>query len=226
MIDADPSRGLTSSVLVLNRAYVAVHIIACRRAFGLLYRELAEVIFSEEGQYFNYDFAQWCELSELRYAMYREAQAEARAGRKTLEAMAHDEWIRSVRAAILVPRVVRLLTYDRVPKRSVRLTRRNVYARDQNLCQYCGEHFPLGQLSIDHVMPRSRGGKTTWENVVASCTTCNTRKGNRTPLEARMNLLRRPVKPRSSPLLADKLRSPKYASWRSFLGSDAAAVEV
>jgi 5-methylcytosine-specific restriction endonuclease McrA len=221
MIDADPASGLTSSVLVLNRAYVAVHIIACRRAFGLLYRELAEVIFDEDGQYFNYDFIQWCELSELRHAMSLEAKlAEAD------DPNTHDEWVRSVRSAILVPRVIRLLTYDRVPKRSVRLTRRNIYARDQNLCQYCGEHFPLGQLSIDHVMPKSRGGKTTWENLVASCTTCNTRKGNRTPAEARMDLKKRPVKPRSSPLLADKLRSPKYAAWRTFLSSEATAVEV
>lgn len=192
---------LSSSVLVLNRQYMAVHVVDVRRAFALLLRELAEVIHIEDGQYGNYDFASWREISELK-ADFKEP---------------HDDWIRSVNFEIQVPRVLRLLHYDRVPKQRVRLNRRNLFARDGNRCQYCGEAFATSELSIDHVVPSCRGGETTWDNVVCACVRCNVRKGGRTPQQAGMKLYRRPVRPRRSPLLAIKLGNPKYASWKTFL---------
>jgi 5-methylcytosine-specific restriction endonuclease McrA len=94
-----------------------------------------------------------------------------------------------------------------------------VFARDGNMCQYCGRHFPMSELSLDHVVPRSRGGLTSWENIVCACVACNVRKGGRTPPEARMQLVRQPVKPKRSPLLSIKLGNPKYASWKSFVES-------
>ena len=197
-----------TSVLVLNRFYLAVHVINVRRAFALLYRDLAEVLDVEQGQYANYDFGTWLEISELR--------AE--------EKDQHDDWIRSVRFEILVPRIIRLLRYEKVPKQSTRFNRRNLFARDNNQCQYCSRVLPSSQLSIDHVLPRSRGGPTTWDNVVACCVRCNTRKGGRTPQEAHMKLLKAPRRPKGNPLLSDKLRNPKYETWRAFLGS--ASVEV
>ena len=118
---------------------------------------------------------------------------------------------------IQVPRVIRLLCYDRLPKQSLHLNRRNVLARDGHLCQYCGRHFPIHQLSLDHVIPRSRGGMSTWENVVCACLACNVRKGGRTPHEAKMKLVRRPSKPKRNPLLVLKLDNPKYQSWRTWL---------
>jgi 5-methylcytosine-specific restriction endonuclease McrA len=195
---ADP---LASSVLVLNRFYVAIHVINVRRAFGLLCRELAEVIHVEDGQYANYDFESWREISELRAQF------------KTPD----DDWVRSVNFVIQVPRVVRLLYYDRLPKQTIRFNRRNIFARDTNRCQYCGKKFPTSELSLDHVVPRSRGGETSWENVVCSCVKCNVRKGGRTPHEANMHLIKVPVKPKRSPLLSVKLGNPKYQSWKSFL---------
>ena len=198
------SDGLASSVLVLNRFYSAVHVINVRRAFGLLYRELAEVLDVEDGQYANYDFASWIEVSELR----------------SLEKQPHDDWVRSVTMEIQVPRVIRLLRFDRSPKTALRFNRRNLFARDGSRCQYCGSWPPAHQLSLDHVVPRSRGGETTWENVVCCCLRCNTRKGGRTPAEARMKLLQTPRKPAQSPLLAQKLNQPKYAAWRAFVGGD------
>lgn len=192
---------LNSSVLVLNRQYMAVHVIDVRRAFGLLMRELAEVIHIEDGQYANYDFESWREISELK-ASFKEP---------------HEDWIRSVNFEIQVPRVLRLLYYDRVPKQRVRLNRRNLFARDGNRCQYCGHLFVTSELSIDHVVPSCRGGETTWENVVCACVKCNVRKGGRTPQEAGMKLYRTPVRPKRSPLLAIKLGNPKYASWKTFL---------
>jgi len=197
---AGPS-ALSTSVLVLNRAYLAVHVVNVRRAFGLVYRDLAEVIDMDDGQYANYDFESWLLISDLR----------------TEEQQAHRDWVRSVNFQIQVPRVIRLLRYDRVPRHSLRFNRRNLFARDHHRCQYCGENAPQQELSMDHVLPRSRGGTTTWENVVCCCLPCNTRKGGRTPKEARMPLLKQPVKPRFNPLLVQKLDNPKYFSWKSFL---------
>jgi 5-methylcytosine-specific restriction endonuclease McrA len=192
---------LSASVLVLNRFYVAIHVINVRRAFGLLFRDLAEVIHVEEGQYANYDFQSWREISELKARF------------KTPE----EDWIRAVNFEIQVPRVIRLLCYDRLPKQTIRFNRRNIFARDSNRCQYCGRRFPTSELSLDHVVPRSRGGDTSWENVVCSCVKCNVKKGGRTPHEAHMALIKQPVKPKRSPLLSVKLGNPKYQSWKSFL---------
>jgi 5-methylcytosine-specific restriction endonuclease McrA len=197
------SDALSASVLVLNRMYMAVHVINVRRAFSLLFRDLAEVVHLESGQYANYDFESWREVSELR-SQFKEP---------------HEDWIRSVNFEIQVPRVIRLLAYDRLPKQTVRFNRRNLFARDNNRCQYCGKRFPTSELSLDHVVPRSRGGDTTWENIVCACVACNVRKGGRTPTEAHMHLVKQPYKPKRSPLLSIKLGNPKYESWKNFLDS-------
>ncbi len=196
-----PSSGLQTSVLVLNRQYMAVHVVTARRAFGLLYRELAEVIHMDEGNFGTYSFHSWREVSELL--------AE--------DKQPHDDWIRTVSFEIRVPRVIRLLGFDRVPKQRLNLNRRNVLARDGHVCQYCGQRFSTPQLSIDHVIPRSRGGQTTWENVVCACLGCNIRKGGRTPKEAKMLLMQPPERPKRNPVLLLKLGNPKYASWRTWL---------
>jgi 5-methylcytosine-specific restriction endonuclease McrA len=195
---------LSSSVLVLNRFYMAVHVINVRRAFCLLVRRLAEVIHLEAGQYANYDFHSWREISELK-AQFKEP---------------HEDWVRAVNFEIQVPRIIRLLTYDRVPNQVVRFNRRNLFARDHNTCQYCGKKFPTTELSLDHIIPRSQGGDTTWENIVCACIDCNVKKGGRTPHDAHMSLIRKPTKPKRSPLLTIKLGNPKYESWKTFL-SDA-----
>jgi 5-methylcytosine-specific restriction endonuclease McrA len=203
-------RTLSSSVLVLNRFYMAVHVVNVRRAFGLLYRELAEVIHLEDGQYANYNFDTWREISEYQY----------------LDCQDEEDWVRAVNFRIQIPRVIRLLQYDRVPRQSLRFNRRNLFARDGHRCQYCGENFPSSQLSLDHVLPRSRGGETSWENVVCSCLSCNTKKGGRTPQEARMKLICQPARPKHNPMLASKLCNPKYESWKTFLAGASFAVDL
>ena len=105
-----------------------------------------------EGSFSNYTFETWLESSR------------GRAHQK----QPHDDWIRSVNFEIQVPRVIRLLRYDRLPRQGIHLNRRNVLARDGHQCQYCGRHFAIHQLSLDHVTPRSRGGPTTWENIVCA----------------------------------------------------------
>jgi len=197
------SSGMNASVLVLNRHYMAVHVVNVRRAFGLLVNCLAEVIHIEDGRYWNYDFDSWREISELRAAFK--------------ERSPNEDWIRSVNFEVCVPRVLRLLHFDRLPKQRVRLNRRNIFARDANLCQYCGKRFATSELSLDHIRPTCRGGETSWENLVCACVRCNVRKGGRTPQEAGMKLIRKPVRPKRSPLLTIKLGNPKYATWKNFL---------
>jgi 5-methylcytosine-specific restriction endonuclease McrA len=202
---------LDASVLVLNKLFMAVHIISVRRAFCLLCKDLAEVVNLEDGQFATYDFATWREVSEYRARNFRQED---------------DDWVCTVNSAIWVPRVIRLLTYDRLPRHSVKFNRRNIFARDNNQCQYCGRRFPTTELSLDHVLPRSQGGQSTWENIVCACISCNVRKGGRTPKQAHMSLIRKPEKPKRSPLLNQKLTLSKYQSWKTFLENAYWSVEL
>ncbi|MFG0305325.1 MAG: HNH endonuclease [Phycisphaerales bacterium JB040] len=202
--------GLASKVLVLNKLYVAVRVVSARHAFCLLARDVAEVIHEDDGVYSNHDFESWTELSELR---------------KEFEPDAHD-WVRTVRVDIAVPRIIRLVGYDKLPRQQVKLNRRNLFARDRNRCQYCGHHFPTAELSIDHVTPKAQRGPDTWENLVCACVRCNARKGGRTPEQANMSLIRRPHRPRRHPLIAMKLGHEKYRSWKAFLDEAYWTVEL
>ena len=111
------------------------------------------------------------------------------------EGLEHDP-THVLRENYLLPTVIRLRQFVRVPYRELPLTRRNLFQRDSHRCQYCGA--TAEQLSVDHVVPRSRGGLDTWENVTTACLPCNVRKGNRTPREAAMPLLRPPHRPLAS----------------------------
>lgn len=192
---------LNSHVLVLNQHYTALRVVSARRAITLLVKRIAEIVSVEDSQWQSYDFESWQELSELHSQFQRD----------------QHEWIRSVQFDLAVPKIIRLLAYDRLPRRPVRFNRRNLFARDGNRCQYCGRKFPVAELTLDHVMPRSRGGHTNWENIVCSCVRCNVRKGGRTPDEARMKLINPPVKPKRSPVVTLRLSSKKYESWKHFL---------
>lgn len=192
---------LSSSVLVLNKHYAAIRVISAKRAICMLFKHVAEILSIEDSQYFSYDFESWREVSQLRAQYERD----------------EHEWIRCVRFELAVPRIIRLLVYDRLPRKQVKLTRRNIFGRDRSRCQYCGKRFPTTELSLDHVVPRSRGGKMAWENVVCACVGCNVRKGGRLPREAGMKLIVEPVRPRRSPVVTLRLTSEKYASWKQFL---------
>jgi 5-methylcytosine-specific restriction endonuclease McrA len=210
-MDSSGHSALDSSVLVLNRLFMAIHIISVRRAFCLLCKDLAEVVSLEDGQFATYDFATWREVSEYRARYFRQEE---------------DDWVRTVNSEIQVPRVIRLLGYEKLPKQTVKFNRRNIFARDNNQCQYCGKKFPTSELSLDHVIPRSQGGQSTWENVVCACVNCNVRKGGRTPKQAHLTLIRKPEKPKRSPLVNVKLTQKKYQSWKTFLENAYWSVEL
>lgn len=192
---------LTCSVLVLNRNYMALRVVNVKRAMTLLYRQLAEVVHIEKGQYISYDFESWRNISELK----RQFQPDG------------FDWLRTVRFEIAVPRIIRLLFYEKLPRGDVKFNRRNIFARDGNHCQYCGKKFPTTELSLDHVVPRSQNGRSTWDNVVCACIECNIKKGGRTPEQAGMKLISVPKRPRRSPVLGLKLTDARYASWKQFL---------
>jgi 5-methylcytosine-specific restriction endonuclease McrA len=210
-MSSNGTSALEASVLVLNKLYMAVHIISVRRAICLLCKDAAEVVSLEEGQFATYDFSTWRELSEYRARYFRQED---------------DDWIRTVNSEIQVPRVIRLMAYEKLPKQTVKFNRRNIFARDNNQCQYCGKKYPTSELSLDHVIPRSQGGHNTWDNIVCACVGCNVRKGGRTPKQAGLTLIRKPEKPKRSPLLNLKLTHRKYQSWRTFLDNAYWSVEL
>jgi 5-methylcytosine-specific restriction endonuclease McrA len=186
---------LNAPVLLLNRHYAPVSVTTARRGMVLLFGGSA-VALDEDGA--AHDFTRW----------------------RTLPVRETDDRVPIVGGQLRVPRVLHLLRYDRAPRFGVRLTRRNLLLRDAYRCQYCGEEPGVRELNVDHVMPRSRGGRDTWDNLVISCRGCNLRKGKRTPDEAGMLLLRKPVKPGWSTAAHIVLttRAP-FSEWHPFLGT-------
>lgn len=198
---SESSRGLATQVLVVNRFLQAVHLTTARRAFVLMWSDIARAL---DASWISHDFESW--------SAERPREGDASIG--------------TSRGPLRIPRVIQLVEFDRMPRSSVRLTRRNIYLRDGHRCQYCARQLPLRDLNLDHVMPRSRGGPMSWENLVCSCKVCNLRKGGRTPVEAGMNLLRRPVRPRWSPVLALAFAPGRPPEWDPFLSSLPGAREL
>lgn len=182
---------LERATLVLNRSWRPVHVTTVRRALCMVFRDAARVVCPERLSTFT--FTEWldqpivdCELA-----------------------------IRSPSVQLTAPEVVLLMQYDRVPCHQAPFTRRNLFLRDDFTCQYCGRKCNTDHLSVDHVLPRSRGGSTSWENCVLACVGCNARKADRTLKEAGFRLLRPPVRPRWTPYL--NLRpSQRMESWSRF----------
>jgi 5-methylcytosine-specific restriction endonuclease McrA len=182
---------LNTAVLVLNRNYQPVHVTNVKRAFSLLYMGIARAI---DDQYRLYDFESWAALS------------------------AHEhEHIATIEKVIRVPRVLVLMAYEYLPKGRVRFSRLNIYARDNDTCQYCGLQLSRAELNLDHVVPRAQGGRTSWENVVCSCIECNLHKGGRTPEQAGMKLLKKATRPRWTPFFRTAQKRVTYREWLPFI---------
>ena len=188
---------LDRQVLVLNRLWQAVNICSVRRAFTLLFQGHAQVVLADgQNNFYTHDFDSWRDLS------VREPE---------------DEMVHTISFKIRVPRIIVLFLFDRMPQKEVKFTRHNIFERDSNTCQYCGIVFDRKELNLDPVLPRDRGGQTTWENVVCSCIPCNTRKGNRLPHEAHMTLIRRPKRPKWRPFVHVTFSTQHHESWRHFV---------
>jgi 5-methylcytosine-specific restriction endonuclease McrA len=187
---------LSQHVLVLNRLWQAVNVCTAKRALTLLFQGHAQVVLNaEDGSFRTYSFSEW----------------------RDVPAHAEEETVHTISFRIRVPRVILLFAFDRLPKKEVKFTRHNIFERDRNMCQYCGGTFDRKDLNLDHVVPRDRGGPTSWENIVCSCIECNTRKANRTPAEAGMNLVRKPKRPKWRPFVQINFTLHHHDSWKHFI---------
>ena len=184
-------------MLVLNGLWQAVDICSVKRAVCLLYLKHAQVVVKDGGSFYTFGFEDWRDFS-----------------RNTSN---DDDMIRTISYNLKIPRIILLLLYDKLPPWEVKFTRKNIYKRDNNICQYCGKKFQPEDLNLDHILPSSRGGKDSWENVVCSCVPCNLRKANRTLKEAGMNLIRLPRKPAWRAFVKDSFTGVREESWKDFL---------
>jgi 5-methylcytosine-specific restriction endonuclease McrA len=201
---------IDEKVLVLNRGYSAVRIVSARNAFTLLCREAAEILSIEDGSYLTYGIHDWMDVAKLQ---------------KEFEPEKHT-WLRLPTFEIAIPKIIRLLAYDKFVKPEVRLTRRNLFSRDKNKCQYCGKRFSATDLTLDHVVPRVQGGGNSWTNLVCACMKCNTRKGGRTPRQANMHLIQKPYKPARCEARTLRIGRSQYKTWKTFLNNAYWSIEL
>lgn len=186
---------VSNGVLVLNRNWLAIHVCSVERAISLLVQDLAQVV---ADNYQTFNFSSWRELSQ------RAEQEGAR-------------YIQAPTFRLLVPDVILLTGFHRVPPRIVKFNRRNIYVRDNYTCQYCGAKPTREELTIDHVHPKSRGGRSEWENVVLACQDCNARKGSHLLGEINMNLARPPRKPHWLTIVRHTLRGHDRPTWQKYV---------
>jgi 5-methylcytosine-specific restriction endonuclease McrA len=189
-----PKDVLQQPTLILNRNWQPIHVTSVVRALVMLWNDSARVV--DPGEYRTYGWEEWLRLEPPPGA----------------------PCVRAARARLRVPEIVCLTRYDRLPSTAVTFSRRNVAKRDYYTCQYCGAQPGWGSITIDHVVPRSQGGASTWTNCVAACVSCNARKADRTPEQAGMHLRHRPARPAWKPLYA--MREAGVASWAGFLAPE------
>lgn len=188
---------LSQPVLVMNKSWAPIGTVSLQRAIIMLFSETddgqpkAKIV--EPSSYATFTWDDWSKLKP----------------------MATDEVIRAANVVFRCPEVIVLTSYDKMPKPKVHFSRRTLFKRDKFCCQYCNINPGTENMTIDHVMPKSRGGPTSWENCVAACVECNARKANRTPEEANMKLHKSPKKPAFHLFKSDLLKPVK--SWSAFV---------
>ena len=187
-------------ILVMNRSWVPIAVTTVRRGMSLVFREHAKIVDAESFEVYSWD--QWLEL---------------RSASKSFDDVPLSGYINTVNLRIELPQVIVLSRYNGMPNRMVPFSRRTLFKRDQNECQYCGIKPGVRSLSIDHIMPSSRGGTTDWMNCVVSCVKCNVKKGNKTPEEAGITLLRNPFRPTLAEGLGIGRNVPD--AWKKFIAS-------
>ncbi len=186
-----PSSVLQRPTLVLNRNWQPVHVSTVARTLIMLYSGTVRAI--DPDDYQAYEWTDWARL-------------RPRNG---------ERFVQAVSMRLRVPEVVALSEYDALPNLAVSFSRRNVFKRDRYTCQYCGIQPGEEDLTIDHVIPRAKGGVSSWENCVLACLSCNGRKGSRLPEQTAMKLRRKPVRPTWRPLYAHT--TIRVESWSKFI---------
>lgn len=192
----EAARALDRTCLVLNRHWSPIQVTSVKDAIGLVAKGSAFVI--NPATYERHDLLSWGDVSKAQGAL-------------------EGGFIRSQHLAILPPEVIVLTAYEGRGERSVVFSRKNIFKRDRYTCQYCGIQPGPEELTIDHVMPRSRGGTSTWDNCLLACVECNKRKADKTPSEAGMPARKVPKKP-SWKALAQIHPKMRRESWEQFMG--------
>ncbi len=188
---------MENGVLLLNRNFLALEVTSWRRALALVFRGRAAVV-DEDSR--THDFTDWLTLSQ------------------TIEE-SPTGFVHTPRLRIAIPEVVALKVFGGAPRRGIPFTRRNILLHYNHCCCYCGKLLPAGNLNLDHIVPRSRGGTTDWANTVPTCIPCNSRKGNRLPKEAGMSLRVKPTRPNGDSRAVFTARGVLKDSWRRFIAN-------
>ena len=129
----------------------------------------------------------------------------------------YDKYVKTPQSLFKLPAVIRLNNAFSRPRKRIKFNRRNIIRRDKSCCQYCGEYFPATKLTLDHVIPRSKGGKTDWGNIVSSCSACNLKKGSKTLIESGMRLRNKPITPDWMPIeLVSLFEKSIPEEWKDF----------
>ncbi len=194
MDDPSSQAVLSRPVLKLNKSFVAYGVTTVEKALVAICKGRAEAV--NHTDVYSYETYSWGDWSKLL-------------------ATEHDVLVRSSHEAFVAPQVIRMLDFKAMPKRGVTCNRLNVCKRDGWKCQYCGTKVTGPTMTLDHVIPRTQGGKSEWGNLVTSCYECNQKKGGRTPRQANMVLLSKPVKPEWDAGFA--IHVAKFSSWAKFL---------
>jgi 5-methylcytosine-specific restriction endonuclease McrA len=182
---------LRRPALVLNRSWQPVNVASVARALVLVWNGQARIVDPHSFQLMEWH--DWTRLTPEEGAPF----------------------IQAVKQRICMPEVIALNRYDRMPTSAVTFSRRNIFKRDRYTCQYCGSQPNNDALTVDHVVPRAQGGNSHWENCVLACLSCNGRKADRTPEQAKMRLRKAPVRPLWKPLYTDHVG--RIASWSKFI---------
>lgn len=179
-------------VLVLNKVYVAINIVKWRKALSLIVQDAARPM---DNDCIPHDLNSWFEYSQKTNS---------------------HAVINTVSRKIAIPEIIILKEYDRLPQREIKYSRHTLFQRDNFKCGYCGDKFAIEELTVDHILPRCQGGKTTWLNTTTACFDCNSEKADRTPEQAGMKLLRKPKKPMWVSPFNSVTRETILDSWEKF----------
>lgn len=182
-----------TDVLVLNKSYCALHIIGWQKAVSLIFQEAARAM---DREFASYEYPDWLAFSDANVHNY--------------------PTVNTVSRCIAIPEIIVLRKYDRLPQRDVKYSRQTLFQRDNFRCAYCGETFERRALTVDHIIPRAKGGTTTWNNTTSACFDCNSKKADMTPEEAGMRLLYKPKKPSWISPLSDVKPHNMRKSWAHF----------
>lgn len=193
---------LNEPVLILNRSWMPLQVANIKRSITLLFKGHAEVVCPETFRTFN--FFQWKEVSTDQ---------------------SPGKFITTPNFRMILPEVLVLRNFNRTIKRQLRFNRKNIIKRDNQTCQYCGKRLVLSECTLEHIVPVSKGGENSWDNVVIACTGCNKKKADKSLEQAGMKLIRPPAKPRASVSVMPEISTLK-STWHPFLGKKETAQYV